>query len=84
MKIDGSCACGAIRIEGEADPERTQMCHCTDCQSGTGTAFRVSIPVPGTAFKMTGTPTFVIDGKVYGGELSIDQLKAILDPLIKK
>jgi protein-disulfide isomerase len=34
--------------------------------------------------KMTGTPTFVIDGKVYGGELTIDQLKAILDPLIKK
>jgi protein-disulfide isomerase len=34
--------------------------------------------------KMTGTPTFVIDGKVYGGELSIDQLKAILDPIVKK
>jgi protein-disulfide isomerase len=34
--------------------------------------------------KMTGTPTFVIDGKVYGGELTIDQLKAILDPIIKK
>ena len=34
--------------------------------------------------KMSGTPTFVIDGKVYGGELSIDQLKAILDPIIKK
>ncbi len=34
--------------------------------------------------KMTGTPTFIIDGKVYGGELTIDQLKAILDPLIKK
>ena len=34
--------------------------------------------------KMTGTPTFVIDGKVFGGELTIDQLKAILDPLIKK
>jgi protein-disulfide isomerase len=34
--------------------------------------------------KMTGTPTFVIDGKVYGGELSVDQLKAILDPIIKK
>jgi protein-disulfide isomerase len=34
--------------------------------------------------KMTGTPTFIIGGKVYGGELSIDQLKAILDPLIKK
>ncbi len=34
--------------------------------------------------KVSGTPTFVIDGKVYGGELSFDQLKAILDPLIKK
>ncbi len=31
-----------------------------------------------------GTPTFVIDGKVYGGELTFDQLKAILDPLVKK
>jgi protein-disulfide isomerase len=34
--------------------------------------------------KMNGTPTFVIGGKVYGGELTIDQLRAILDPLIKK
>ena len=34
--------------------------------------------------KMNGTPTFVIDGKVYGGEFSMDQLKAILDPLLKK
>src|SRR5271157_5644022 len=34
--------------------------------------------------RMTGTPTFVIDGKVYGGELTFDQLKAILDPLVKK
>jgi protein-disulfide isomerase len=34
--------------------------------------------------KMTGTPTFVIAGKVYGGELSMDQLRAILDPLVKK
>ena len=33
---------------------------------------------------LTGTPTFVIDGKVYGGELTFDQLKAILDPLVKK
>jgi protein-disulfide isomerase len=34
--------------------------------------------------KMTGTPTFVIAGKVFGGELTMDQLRAILDPLIKK
>jgi protein-disulfide isomerase len=33
---------------------------------------------------VSGTPTFVISGKVYGGELTFDQLKAILDPLAKK
>jgi hypothetical protein len=57
MKIDGACHCGFITIEGEADPEKTQICHCTDCQTGTGSAFRVSIPVAGTAFKMTGQPS---------------------------
>ena len=56
MKISGACHCGAIRIEGEADPKTTQICHCTDCQTGTGSAFRVSIPVPGATFKMTGRP----------------------------
>jgi hypothetical protein len=56
MKINGACHCGFIAIEGEADPERVTICHCTDCQTGTGSAFRVSIPVPGASFKMTGEP----------------------------
>lgn len=60
MKIDGACHCGAITIEGEADPEKTTVCHCTDCQSGTGSAFRVSIPVPGTTFKMSGQPAIYV------------------------
>ncbi len=33
--------------------------------------------------KVSGTPTFVIDGKVYGGELSLKDLDAILKPLVK-
>ena len=57
MRIDGACHCGFITIEGEADPEKTQICHCTDCQTGTGSAFRVSVPVPGASFKMSGQPT---------------------------
>jgi len=56
MKVDGSCACGAIKVEAEADPEKTNMCHCTDCQTATGTAFRVSVPVAGTDLKVTGKP----------------------------
>ena len=33
--------------------------------------------------KVQGTPTFVIDGRVYGGELSMNAFDAILKPLIK-
>jgi hypothetical protein len=57
MRIHGACHCGFITIEGEADPEKVQICHCTDCQTGTGSAFRVSVPVPGDTFTMTGAPT---------------------------
>jgi hypothetical protein len=68
MKIDGGCSCGAIKIEGEADPEKTQVCHCTDCQTSTGTAFRVSIPVPGTTFKMMGQPTIYVKTTADSGK----------------
>ena len=36
-----------------------------------------------TLINLQGTPTFVIAGKVYGGELSFDDLDAILKPLVK-
>ena len=57
MRIDGACHCGYITIEGEADPQKTTICHCRDCQTGTGSAFRVSVPVAGATFRMSGEPT---------------------------
>jgi hypothetical protein len=68
MRIDGGCSCGAIKIEGEADPEKTQICHCTDCQTSTGTAFRISVPVPGTTFKMTGQPNIYVKTTADSGK----------------
>ena len=67
MKVDGACACGAIRIEAEADPEKAQICHCTDCQTATGTAFRVSLPVPGASLKMTGQPATYVKTTAESG-----------------
>jgi hypothetical protein len=57
MKVEGTCHCGYITVEGEADPERVNICHCTDCQTRTGSAFGVSVQVAGSTFKMTGQPT---------------------------
>jgi len=41
MHVDGSCHCGSIEYEAEIDPERVVICHCTDCQNLSGSAFRV-------------------------------------------
>jgi hypothetical protein len=68
MKIDGACQCGAIKIEGEADPETTRICHCTDCQTGTGSVFRISILVPGNTFKMTGQPNIYVKTTADSGK----------------
>ena len=67
MKIDGSCHCGAIKIEGEADPEKVTICHCTDCQTGTGSAFRVSVPIPGDRIAITGQPRHYVKTSAESG-----------------
>ena len=57
MKVDGSCHCGKITFEAEIDPEKVGICHCTDCQSLSGTAFRVSAPMDEKDFRLlSGTP----------------------------
>jgi hypothetical protein len=54
MKINGGCHCGYITFEGVAEPNETSICHCTDCQKMSGSAFRVSVPVSGASLKMLG------------------------------
>jgi hypothetical protein len=67
MKVDGACHCGTITIEGEADPEKTTICNCTDCQTATGTAFRVTVPVAGASFRMSGQPTIYMKTTAESG-----------------
>jgi hypothetical protein len=56
MRVHGRCHCGSIRYEGDADPARVTACHCTDCQMLTGSAYRVSVPVPRESFRIAGQP----------------------------
>jgi hypothetical protein len=46
MKIDGHCHCGEITFTAEVDPEALNICHCTDCQTLSGSAFRVNVHAP--------------------------------------
>ena len=52
MKIDGACHCGAIAFEADVDPETACICHCTDCQTMSGTAFRTVVPAPAENFRL--------------------------------
>lgn len=57
MKVDGGCYCGRILFEAEITPEQITICHCTDCQTLSGTAFRISAPAAIGRFRVTnGTP----------------------------
>ena len=57
MKIDGSCHCGHITYRAEVDPDRVYVCHCTDCQSITGSAFRWAVHIAEENFELlSGTP----------------------------
>ncbi len=52
MKIGGGCHCGYITYEAKVDPERVGICHCTDCQTLSGTAFRTFVFAPKDEFKL--------------------------------
>ena len=49
MKGNGKCHCDEISYEAEVQPGTVNMCHCLDCQTLTGSAFRANIQsLPGT------------------------------------
>jgi hypothetical protein len=57
MKVDGGCHCGFITFEAEIDPADVGVCHCTDCQSLSGTAFTTYVFAPRAGFKLlSGAP----------------------------
>jgi hypothetical protein len=42
MKLEGGCACGAVRYALTAPPLIVHACHCLDCQRITGGAFVIN------------------------------------------
>jgi hypothetical protein len=61
MHIDGQCHCGAIAWEAEVDPDKASVCHCTDCQSFSGSPFRASVPAKAEDFRFTrGAPRIYV------------------------
>lgn len=53
MNVTGSCHCGNIQFTAEIDAAQVTVCHCTDCQTLSGSAFRVNAPAPFGSFNVT-------------------------------
>jgi hypothetical protein len=61
IQVHGSCHCGSVAFEAMVDPERVTICHCTACQSLTGSAYRVTVAAGARDFRLIrGTPKVYI------------------------
>jgi len=48
--LTGGCSCGAIRYEIASFPLLLYTCNCTDCQTTSGSAFALNMPVETKSF----------------------------------
>jgi hypothetical protein len=49
---EGGCQCGMIRYRVTGDPLAVGICHCTECQRQSGSAFGMSFIVSKDAFRL--------------------------------
>jgi len=61
MYVNGTCHCGRIAFEAEVDPDKISLCHCSDCQKLSGTAFRTVVPAAAATFRLlSGAPKMYV------------------------
>jgi hypothetical protein len=53
-QLDGHCLCGQVTYRCDGEPMATLLCHCTDCQRQTGTAFSIVVGVERDQFHVEG------------------------------
>tara|TARA_B100000674_G_scaffold52450_1_gene36258 strand:- start:32186 stop:32566 length:381 start_codon:yes stop_codon:yes gene_type:complete len=57
-RYTGGCGCGAIRYRVTAEPLISYLCHCTECQRRTSSAFGLNMQIPAQSLVIEqGKPT---------------------------
>ena len=82
-KLDGHCMCGSITYSCDADPVATAVCHCTECQRQTGTAFSIVVGLPADALDVKGDTLamFKTPGDAHEGETERNFCSACGSPI---
>src|SRR3954471_10600199 len=52
LPMTGGCSCGLVCYEIASFPLLLYACNCTDCQTSSGSAFALNLPVAATGFRI--------------------------------
>jgi hypothetical protein len=66
----GGCHCGAIRYEITEEPQSVYVCHCTDCQRLTSSAFSMGVVVSEKALQLVGAEPRQLQRTADSGRIS--------------
>ena len=64
---EGGCQCGAVRYRYEGEPISLAVCHCTECQRQSGSAFGMSLTVHKQDFRLLQGELKTFDRKADSG-----------------
>jgi hypothetical protein len=51
--MEGGCQCGSVRYRIEGEPLTLAVCHCTECQRQSGSAFGMSLAIRRNDFRLS-------------------------------
>ena len=71
MRITGRCHCGNLTYKATIDPEKVLVCHCTDCQSISGSPYRWFAIVPEENFELTSGEPKTYKKNADSGDVSL-------------
>ena len=82
--ITGRCLCGSVTYRAETEPVIQAVCHCTDCQHQTGTAFSVVVGVARSALTVEGSTlaSFTTTGEEHGTDTQRHFCSACGSPIV--
>jgi hypothetical protein len=83
-EIAGHCLCGNVSYRADAAPVVQAVCHCTECQRQTGTAFSVVVGVPRAALTIKGSSlaSFTTVGEQHGTDTQRQFCSACGSPIV--
>jgi hypothetical protein len=69
LPLTGGCQCGSVRYEITANPLAVYVCHCTECQRQSGSAFALSLAVAREALAVVEGAPAVWRRELEGGRI---------------